>query len=128
MWLKKKTTTAVTGRLGETLALEFLLGLRYAIIEKNYRKPFGEVDIIARDRDTLVFIEVKTRQSTVFGTPFEAVDARKQRQLSRVALEYLQTRGRADTPARFDVIAVRLDLDNRPAAIEHLKNAFDFAL
>lgn len=128
MWLKKKGATVPTGRLGESLAVEFLLGQCYIILEKNYRKPFGEVDIIARDRDILVFVEVKTRHSAMFGTPFEAVDGRKQRQISRVAQEYLQTRGLIDTPARFDVIAVRLGRDNRAAAIDHLKNAFDFAL
>jgi putative endonuclease len=124
--LKRNKETATTGRLGESLALEFLMGQRYTIVEKNYRKRYGEVDIIARDGDTLVFIEVKTRRSTIFGTPFEAVDARKQRQLSRVALEYLQNRRVSETPARFDVIAVQLDGDNQPVVIDHMKNAFDF--
>lgn len=128
MIVKRKPATLPIGRLGEALATEFLTGQRYAIVEKNYRKSYGEVDIIARDGDTLVFVEVKTRQSTAFGTPFEAVDGRKQRQLSRVAQEYLQSQGLSDAPARFDVVAVRLDRDNRPAAIDHLKNAFDFAL
>jgi len=128
VFAKRKTATLPTGRLGESLAAEFLLGQGYAIVEKNYRKRYGEVDIIARDGDTLVFVEVKTRQSTVFGTPFEAVDGRKQRQLSRVAQEYLQSRGLIDAPARFDVVAIRLDRDSRPTAIDHLKNAFDFIL
>lgn len=126
--MKNKQATVPTGRLGESLAVEFLIGQRYAIVEKNYRRSCGEVDIIARDGGTLVFIEVKTRHSTVFGTPFEAVDARKQRQLSRIAQEYLQTHRLSEAPARFDVIAVRLDRDNRPAVIDHMKNAFDFVL
>ena len=108
------------------MAIEHLKGLRYRILERNYRKSFGEVDIIARDKDTVVFIEVKTRQSTRFGTPFEAVDLRKQRQISRVAQEYLQTHGTSDVSARFDVIAVRVDRDHRLIAIDHLRNAFEW--
>jgi len=126
--LRKKKTTLPTGRLGESLAAEFLTRRRYVIVAKNYRKPYGEVDIIARDGDTLVFVEVKTRQSLEFGSAFEAVDGRKQRQLCRIAQEYLQSHGLLEAPARFDVIAVRLDNDNRPVAIDHIKNAFDFAL
>jgi putative endonuclease len=75
-----------------------------------------------------VFVEVKTRQTTVFGTPFEAVDSRKQRQISRIAQEYIQSHRLGDEPARFDVIAVRLERDNQPATIDHMKNAFDFVL
>ena len=128
LFVKYKQATVPTGRLGESLAVEFLIGQRYAIVEKNYRRSCGEVDIIARDGGILVFVEVKTRHSTLFGTPFEAVNARKQRQLSRIAQEYLQTHKLIEVPARFDVIAVRLNRDNRPAAIDHMKNAFDFVL
>jgi putative endonuclease len=126
--LKRKKETVSIGRLGETLAFEYLVRQRYVIVERNYRKQCGEVDIIARDGETLVFVEVKTRQSTAFGTPFEAVDARKQRQLSRIAQEYIQSRRLGEAPARFDVIAVRLNRDNQPATFDHLKNAFDFVL
>jgi putative endonuclease len=118
--------SGATGRRGEEMAIEHLIGKRYRILERNYRKSFGEVDIIARDRDTLVFIEVKTRQSTRFGSPFEAVDIRKQRQISRVAQEYLQAHGATDVSARFDVIAVRVDRANRLVAIDHLQNAFEW--
>lgn len=124
--MKRNATTAETGRLGEALAQEFLVGQRYGIVRTNYRKSYGEIDIIAQDGGTLVFIEVKTRHSSVFGTGFEAVDIRKQRQISRVAQEYLQAHRLDDMPARFDVIAVRLDRANGPAAIDHIKNAFDF--
>jgi len=126
--LFKKNTNVATGQKGEALALEYLLGLGCALVEKNYRKSCGEVDIIVRDRDTLVFVEVKSRNSRVFGTPFEAVDVRKQRQLSRIAHQYLHTHHLAESLARFDVIAVQLYPDNRPATIEHIKNAFDFNL
>jgi putative endonuclease len=126
--LKRKKETLSIGRLGETLAFAYLIRQRYVIVEKNYRKQYGEIDIIAWDGETLVFVEVKTRQSTVFGTPFEAVDVRKQRQLSRIAQEYIQSRRLDEAPARFDVIAVRLNRDNQPASLDHLKNAFDFVL
>lgn len=124
--MKGSLASGAIGRRGEELAIEFLVRQRYRILERNYRKSFGEVDIIARDKNTLVFIEVKTRQSTRFGTPFEAVDIRKQRQLSRIAQEYLQSHDSADVSARFDVIAVRLDRDSHLVAIDHLQNAFEW--
>lgn len=124
--MKKSSANIATGRLGEALALEFLVGQRYDIIRTNYRKSYGEIDIIAQDGNTLVFIEVKARHASAFGTAFEAVDARKQRQISRVAQAYLQANRLEDMPARFDVIAVRLDRTNGPAVIDHIQNAFDF--
>ena len=122
---KTAPASADTGRQGEAMAVRHLAGLRYEILATNYRKPFGEVDIIARDGRTIVFIEVKTRRSTAFGTPQEAVDARKQRQLSRIAQDFLQSHGLTEAAARFDVIAVLLDRDNRSAQVEHIRNAFD---
>ena len=77
------------GRLGEKLALTYLQDLGYKILSRNYRIRLGEVDIIAEDNGTLVFIEVKTRYGDSCGLPFEAVTPRKQRQLSKVALEYI---------------------------------------
>ena len=122
---KTASASANTGRQGEAMAVRHLTGLRYEVLATNYRKPFGEIDIIARDGRTIVFIEVKTRRSTAFGTPLEAVDARKQRQLSRIAQDFLQSHGLTEAAARFDVIAVLLDQDNRSAQVEHIRNAFD---
>ena len=119
------SASGAIGRRGEEIAIEYLKRLRYRILERNYRKSFGEVDIIASDKETVVFIEVKTRQSARFGSPFEAVDTRKQRQISRVAQEYLQSHGSTDVSARFDVIAVRIDRDNS-FAIDHLRDAFEW--
>lgn len=127
MFFRNTTEKRTTGRLGETMAAEYLIGQRYEILEKNYRKQYGEIDIVARDRGTLVFVEVKTRHSIAFGTPAEAVDARKQRQLSKTAQEYLQRHQLHEAAARFDVIGVILDRDNRPVKIEHVKNAFELA-
>ena len=127
MFFWKKTDTATTGRLGEVFAAEYLVRQGYEILEKNYRRQYGEVDIVARDRGTLVFVEVKTRHSSCYGAPVEAVDKRKQRQLSKVAQGYLLSCQLHDTAARFDVIGVTLDQNNKPAQIELIRNAFDFA-
>ena len=115
-----------SGERGESLALHHLRGKGYAIIETNYRKRYGEIDIIARDRDTLVFIEVKYRRHGGFGTGLEAVDGRKQQRLCRVAAEYLQSHHQGECNARFDVIAVSPKPDGSGAMIEHIENAFDF--
>jgi len=125
MFFRKKADTAATGRLGENFAIAYLVRQGYEILENNYRKQFGEVDIIAREQGAIVFIEVKTRHSNVFGTPSEAVNGRKQRQLSRIAQDYLLNHQLSDAAARFDVIGVTLDQHNRPAAIELIRNAFD---
>ena len=127
MFFWKKSDTTTTGRLGEVFAAEYLVRHGYEILEKNYRRQFGEVDIVARDRGTLVFVEVKTRHSHRYGTPVEAVDKRKQRQLSKIAQGYLLSCQLYDTAARFDVIGVTLDKNNQPAQIELIRDAFDFA-
>jgi putative endonuclease len=80
------------GRRGEEVAFRFLKKKGYRIIEKNYACKMGEMDIIAKEKDTLVFIEVKTRTSSLFGPPQLAVNFSKQRQLSKVALNYLKER------------------------------------
>jgi putative endonuclease len=127
MFFRKKTDTLTTGRLGEAFAVEYLVGQGYEILEKNYQKQFGEVDIVAREQGTIVFIEVKTRHSNLFGAPPEAVNGRKQRQLSKIAQDYLLTHQLHDMAARFDVIGVTLDQHHRPTTIELIRNAFDVA-
>ncbi|WLE95148.1 MAG: YraN family protein [Candidatus Electrothrix communis] len=115
----RKNSRKATGRSGEALAAQYLEQQGYIILERNYRLRIGEVDIIARDGEYLVFIEVKTRRSTRFGSPFEAVDARKQQQIVKIASAYLQGK---ELPVRFDVVAVHLNGQN--VRIEVLKNAF----
>ena len=83
------------GKKGEELAIAQLKALKYKILERNFKCPLGEIDIIARDKNTLVFVEVKTRATRDFGGPAAAVDWRKQRQLSKVALTYLNMKTRA---------------------------------
>ena len=101
------------GRKGEEKALRFLKKKGYRIIENNYVCKMGEMDIIAREKDTLVFIEVKTRTSTEFGPPQLAVNLSKQRQLSKVALNYLKEKRLEDVKARFDVVAILLEPKER---------------
>jgi putative endonuclease len=115
------------GESGEEIALRFLKKRRYKIVVQNYRCKFGEVDIIARDPDNILsFIEVKTRSSCTHGTPQEAVHPRKQAQISRVALEFIQRYGLEHHRARFDVVAVQLSSSGY--TIELIQNAFDLTM
>jgi len=125
MFFKPKNARATTGRLGEAWAIDYLVRQGYEIIETNYRRPFGEVDIIAREQGALVFIEVKTRRSRRFGGPSEAVDGRKQRQLSRIAQHYLAQHRLGDSAARFDVVGVILDAHDQPVEMELIRDAFE---
>jgi putative endonuclease len=112
------------GRSGEQLAARYLKEQGCRILEQNYRLRFGEVDLIVRDRDTLCFVEVKTRRSLAYGPGGEAVVRSKQRQLTRVALSYLQEKNLVNVSARFDVIVITNLSDDAPE-IEWFKNAFD---
>lgn len=112
------------GEQGERIALAFLMRQRFKIVARNYRCKFGEIDIIAQDPENILsFIEVKTRSSPTHGTPQEAVHLRKQAQISRVALEFVQRHGLENHRARFDVVAVQFS----PAGytVEIIKNAFE---
>ena len=113
------------GEAGEALAARLLSKRGYKILETNHRNPLGEIDLIARDGDTLVFVEVKTRQSLHFGNPKWAVTPRKQRKLSMVALYYLKTTGQSQSKARFDVVAIH-SAGPRPE-IELVRNAFELS-
>ena len=112
------------GETGEGIATKFLEKNSYKILHKNYRRKFGEIDIIAREGDYLVFVEVKTRKTTSHGHPLEAVTYKKQRQISRVAQCYLAENNLFDTAARFDVVSVIVSGDNE-VTVELIQNAFD---
>ena len=111
------------GAEGEQAAEKFLKRQRYTIIERNYRCPVGEVDLVALEGRTVVFIEVKTRKGEGWGTPMEAVDRRKQRQVSRAAQYFLAQHRLQDREARFDVVGVWWDAGR--IACELVKNAFE---
>lgn len=113
------------GKFGEELALRKIKRLGYKKIVRNFRCPLGEVDIIARDGDTLVFMEIKTRKGRSIGYAKEAVNARKKRQISKVALAYMKSIDCSDLRARFDVVAI--SLGRGKTEIEVIKNAFELA-
>lgn len=115
------------GRLGEDLARAWLQKRGWRILYRNYRpKRGGEVDIVARDRDTLVFVEVKTRSSIRFGNPSDAVDEEKQRLVIRGAWDWLRRLGHPDIFYRFDIIEV-IAQDGKPPEVNHIPNAFTSA-
>lgn len=114
------------GAWGEDQAVKYLGKQGMKIIERNFRTPVGEIDIIARDKRTLVFIEVKTRRSTAFGTPQESVGQRKQRQIARTAQWYLQNNKNSKLQPRFDVVAILCQGDGEPL-ITHLPDAFSLS-
>jgi putative endonuclease len=112
-----------TGQAAESAACRHLEEQGLALIARNYRSPFGEIDLVMRDRHALVFVEVRQRRSERYGTPAETVDARKQARLRATAEHYLQQHPReSQNPCRFDIVAI---LDNpRGRRIEWLRNAF----
>lgn len=111
------------GKSGEELAVEFLKKQGYRILTRNYKTKLGEVDIIAKDKDTICFIEVKTRYSDKFGFPQEAVLRNKQRQISKAALVFLKGNNLLNKKARFDVVAIRY-LEDEPQ-LDLIKDAFE---
>jgi putative endonuclease len=111
------------GKLGEELALKKIKRLGYQCVTRNYRCSLGEVDLIAKDGDCLVFIEIKTRKGKSLGYAKEAIDGRKRRQLAKVALAYMKSNDCCDTKSRFDVVAINLGDDKEQ--IEVIQNAFD---
>lgn len=113
------------GKKAEDLAISRLKKCGYRIVSRNFRTRLGEIDIIARDGDTLVFVEVKARRSDRYGHPKLAVTASKQRKISMVALQYLKSTGQSGASARFDVVSVTApSVDPK---IEIIKNAFELA-
>lgn len=111
------------GQWGEEQAADFLRRQGLKILARNYRTPVGEIDIVARSRKELLFVEVKTRRGTGYGLPQEAVGARKQQQIIRTAQWYLQREKVGSLQPRFDVVAILCQSDNT-AKIVHLPNAF----
>ncbi len=113
----------VIAAAGEDAAVKYLRENGYKILSRNYRTRLGEVDIVARDRDTFCFIEVKTRSSDRFGLPQEAVSAVKQRQISKAALQFLKDHRLFEKKARFDVVSINCQA--RVPKITLFKNAFE---
>jgi len=113
----------IFGKTGEDLACRELERRGYAIVARRYRRRGGELDIIAKDGPTLVFVEVKAREGSACGAPAEAVTPYKQRRIARVALDYLARHRLLDAPCRFDVVSIQVDRGRE--TIEVFQNAFD---
>lgn len=111
------------GKFGEESAIDLLKTNGYRILARNYKTKLGEIDIIARDKDTVCFIEVKTRHSDRFGLPQEAISRSKQRHIAKVALVFLKENNLLDKRARFDVISIMHSEDT--SKLDLIKNAFE---
>ncbi|OGO00272.1 MAG: YraN family protein [Chloroflexi bacterium RBG_13_52_14] len=119
MTLKRKEV----GALGEKLAVDFLKKRGYKIIQRNFRCREGEIDIITKQGECLVFVEVRTKKSSGFGIPEESITPVKSRKLVDLANIYLQNCSSLPQSWRIDVIAVELKPDNKLSRLEHIENA-----
>jgi len=117
-----RTDAIATGSAGEMIARSYMMDLGFEIVETNYRYGKGEIDIIARDGEVLVFCEVKTRERDQFGPPEYALTPRKQQQIRKIASGYLYEHEIAEQACRFDVIAIRM-VHGKPE-INYIRNAF----
>ena len=126
-WFERLFPKKTLGQRGEAAAARYLRRRGYKILARSDHFGPGELDLVALDRDrrTIIFVEVKTRQSDLMGHPSEAVDDRKQRKLTRLAETFLKRYRLSECPARFDVIAITWPADKWFPTIEHIKNAFD---
>lgn len=111
------------GQLGEDLAVKYLKNNGYEIIERNYRYGHGEIDIIAKDNEMLVFVEVKYRRSLEYGTPENSITEYKKKQIRKIAEAYLWQKEIEGVECRIDVISI-LHYSNSEPEITHYKNAF----
>ena len=120
-------TRRATGIRGEEEAARFLARCGYAILDKNVRTRAGEIDLVAKEGKTLVFVEVKTRRDLAGDPPQAAVNTRKQNRLGKLAHGYLKLRRLREMPCRFDVVAVIVNDEGGVKAIRHIPNAFSVA-
>lgn len=112
------------GKKGEEVAANYLKKQGYRILKTNYRCRMGELDIIARKKDTIVFVEVRSRSSKRFGLPQESIGPAKQRKIRAVASYYLQSLSKPLPKVRFDVLALYFSPNGQFLSLEHFKNAF----
>ena len=122
-WAMSDDPRQSLGKLGEDLACDELSRRGYAILARRYRTRFGEIDIVARDGETTVFVEVKTRDGDRFGDGAEAVTGWKQRRVAAMAVDYVARHRLHDRPCRFDVVAI--DVSATPPQIDVYADAFE---
>jgi putative endonuclease len=123
-WFAKRFPEKSLGDRGEDAAAKFLKRHGFHILARSLDSPLGELDIVAVDGRTVVFVEVKTRRSHDAGLPSEAIDQRKEQRMTQAALAYLKSNRLLNYSARFDVIAITWPGNVRRPTIEHYKNAF----
>ncbi|KKS45276.1 hypothetical protein A2567_03195 [Candidatus Azambacteria bacterium RIFOXYD1_FULL_42_11] len=112
-----------TGKLGEDIAVKYLESHKYKILGRNYRKPWGEIDIVAQQSDELVFVEVKTQNQKFEWRPEENITRHKKHQLSRIIATYLKEHRTSESQDwRIDILAIKLDFQTKDAQIEHIQN------
>jgi putative endonuclease len=124
-WLAERFREKPLGQRGEDAAARYLKRLGYRILARHLDSPLGELDIVAVDGRTIVFVEVKTRTSTDAGHPADAIDERKERRMTQAALAYLKANGLLKYSARFDVVAITWPSNSRRPTIEHYESAFE---
>jgi len=123
-WIAARFSKKLLGERGEDVAAKFLKRQGYRILARHVDVRVGELDIVAVDGRTVVFVEVKTRRSHEAGTPADAIDQHKQQRMTRAALAYLKSHGLLEFSSRFDVIAVTWPSGARSPAVEHFCDAF----
>jgi putative endonuclease len=131
-WLRRLATNPtprmVLGERGEDCAARFLRRRGYKILVRRFQSRGGEIDVVARHKECLVFIEVKTRETEDFGAPSEAVNREKQRNVSKAALDYLRLLGNPEIRWRFDIVeVVQGDGAGKPDDVRLIQNAFDLS-
>lgn len=121
-----KTNKRDYGKLGEAIAAKYLIDNNFEILKQNFSvSRLGEIDIIASENECICFIEVKTRSSTLFGTPAEAVNYRKQNKIKKLSQLYLRENGLLDKPQRFDILEIMMEYNsNKVKYINLIRNAF----
>ncbi len=123
-FLDKKMNRKTLGEIGEVLACKHLKRHGYAILERNYSTPIGEIDIVAEDGKILVFVEVKTRRSIAYGLPEEAINSKKIRKLIRLAQFYIRNKRLYSKQMRFDIVSILMQSKFSKKSLKLIKNAF----
>ena len=127
LYNKENTTAVSIGNIGEEAAVQALKKRGYKIIARNYRTKMGEIDIVAKDGEYTVFVEVRLRKSNAFGSPADTIDRRKQQKIIKAAQMYAVKNDIYDTPMRFDAVLINADTDGEKLVneeIQIIKNAF----
>jgi putative endonuclease len=114
-----KFENRLTGQIGEGIAANYLEKRGYEVIKRNFSTRFGEIDLICKDKDTVVFVEVKTKKGLDFGTPEEMFTQGKKQRVRNMAMVFLEGR---EVACRIDMVAVELDSENRPIRVTHYEN------